>query len=114
MLILWIVLSLLFGQGLRVCFHALGGDGSAHAASVHLESALAGVDDEDASAPDYDTLLPALLKTAVTALVFCAVLAAALFLFPPTTPQVHPRFRKTRLPSLGHYRLTPPGHAPPR
>jgi len=111
--ILWLVLALLFGQGLRVCVHALD-DGPAHAAPVHLESALTGADDEDSSAPHHDILLPTLLKTVVTALVFCAVLGPALFALPPATPQVHSRLWKTRLPPSGHHWLIPPGHAPPR
>lgn len=114
MMILWLVLSLLFGQGLRVCVHALSDEGSAHATPIHVESALIGVDDEDSSVPDYETLLPALLKIAVTALVFCAVLASALFLLLPAPRQVHSRFWRTHLPPLGHHWLTPPGHAPPR
>lgn len=112
-LIFWIVFALLFGQGLRVCVHALGDDGLAHAAPVHLESALAGADDEDSSVLHHDTLLSALFKTMVAALVFCAVLAPALFIFLPATPQVHSRFRKIPPPPPGHHWLTPPGHAPP-
>lgn len=113
-LIFWLVLALLFGQGLRVCMHALDGDDPAHATPIHVESAFTGAEDNSPSSLDRDSLLPAFLKTIVTALVFCAVLVPALFLFLPATPQVHSRFRKTRLSPPGHYWLTPPGHAPPR
>ena len=111
-LVFSIVFALLFGQGLRICFHALGDDG--HATPIHVESVLTGADDKDTSASLHDTLLPALLKTVVTALVFCAVLASVFFPFLPATPQVHSRFRKTYLPPPGYHWLTPPGHAPPR
>lgn len=113
MLVFWLVLALLFGQGLRICVHVLGED-STQAAPVHIESTLTGADDRNATSSDHDTLLPALLKTTVTALVFCAVLVSLLFALSPATPQVHSRFWKIPLPPPGHHWLIPPGHAPPR
>lgn len=112
--IFWIVFALLFGQGLRVCMHALDGDGSTYAAPVHVESVFAGTEDSNPSGPCQDMLLPALLKTAVSTLLFCA-LVAVLFLFFPATRQRHSPFWKTCLiPLPSHHWLTPPGHAPPR
>lgn len=115
-LIFWIVFALLFGQGLRVCLHALNGGDSAHATPIHVESAFTGTVDDDPLSPDLDvdSLLPALLKSFVSALTFCVLATAMFFLLLAATRQRHPPFRQSRLSPFRHHWLTPPGHAPPR
>ena len=78
-LIFWIVFALLFGQGLRVCLHALDGDDPAHATPIHVESVFTGTEDNSPSSVDRDSLLPALLKTVFSALAFCALATAVFF-----------------------------------
>lgn len=113
-LIFWIVFALLFGQGMRVCLHALDGDDPAHATPIHVESAFTGTEDNSPSNPDGDLLQPALLKSIVSVLAFCALATATLFLLLSTTRYRYPPFWKTCLPLLRHHWLIPPGHAPPR
>lgn len=113
-LIFWIVFALLFGQGLRVCLHALDGNDPAHATPIHVESTFTGTEDNSSSSLDRDSPLPALLKTFFSTLVFCALATTAFFplLFAPR--HRYSLFWKICLPSFRHHWLTPPGHAPPR
>lgn len=113
-LIFWIVFALLFGQGLRVCLHALDGDDPAHATPIHVESVFTGTEDNSSSSLDRDSLLPALLKTIFSALVFCALATTAFFPLLSAARYRYPLFWKICLPSFRHHWLTPPGHAPPR
>lgn len=113
-LIFWIVFALLFGQGLRVCMHALDGDDPSHATPIHVESTFTSTDYESPSSLDRDSLLPALLKNVFSALAFCVLASIALILLLSTTSYRYPLFWKTFLPFSCHHWLTPPGHAPPR
>jgi len=113
-LIFWIVFALLFGQGLRVCMHALDGDDPAHATPIHVESTFTSTDDNNSSSLNRDSLLPALLKTVFSTLAFCALATTVFFLFLSATRYRHPPFWKTCLPLFHHHWLIPPGHAPPR
>ena len=113
-LIFWIVFALLFGQGLRVCLHALDGDDPSHATPIHVESAFTSTDDESPSSLDRDSLLPALLKNVFSVLAFCALAITALVLLLSTTSYRYPLFWEPFLPLSCQHWLTPPGHGPPR
>ena len=113
-LIFWIVFALLFGQGLRVCLHALDGEDPADVTPIHVESTFTSTDDNNSSSLNRDSLLPVLLKTVFSTLAFCALATTVFFLLLSATHDRHPPFWKTCLPLFRHHWLIPPGHAPPR
>ena len=121
-MILWLVVALLFAQGVRLCMHVHHEQVRAadhhHVSTVHLESALGSAADHEESASDVDVPLAALLKAlySVLVLVLAFALVSMLVFFAPVIRQLTRRgppagfwFRSSTA-----YNLTPPSRAPPR
>lgn len=115
-LTLWLVLAILFAQGLRLCLHALhaADEVHAHAAAIHLESNIASPLDSDDDANDSHVPLGlALIKQLTDSTAFAALLAVMLLPFSPTAKT---RFAVSRdaipVPAVDR-RLRPPLRAPP-
>ena len=117
-LVFWLILALLFAQGMRVCLHAHHDSVPVadhdHGSTMHVESTLSTVADHDESASDVDVSLPMLLKAFYSGLAF-AVVWAFVFLA-PLLQQLARRCQPAKFwfPPSTIYRLTPPLRAPPR
>ncbi|MBI3547302.1 MAG: hypothetical protein HY081_12040 [Gammaproteobacteria bacterium] len=117
-LVFWLILALLFTQGMRVCLHAhdaiAPAPDHAHASSMHLESTLSAAADHEESAFDTDVSLSALLKAFYSSLAFAVVLAFGFFT--PILLQLvrHRPSAEIWFPASALYSLTPPLRAPPR
>ena len=123
-LIGWLILALLFAQGLRVCMHDYGASHAAahandaahnHAAvATHLESTFSTLDERGEAMADTHVSLIGLLKQLssepLVALFFITLLLV--LLRQTTVWRVQPRERVFR-PPHGHY-FSPPLRAPPR
>lgn len=115
-LTLWLVLAILFAQGLRLCLHApyAADEMRTHATAIHLESNLTSSTEPGDDANDrHVTLGLALVKQLIDSLAFAILLAAVwtLFLLRPNQRFAIPRNTKP-LPPVA-YHLRPPLRAPP-
>jgi len=113
-LLLWLGVTILLAQGLRVCLH--GHDDlsrAADASPVHLESTLSTLSSHDETDADGEIPLAALLKL-LSSIPFAALAWAAVFLLIAREP---PHFALSRdirrIPDRPPH-LSPPGRAPPR
>lgn len=115
----WLILALLFAQGLRVCLHVY--DDSAHqpypdaVASSHLESTFSQFGDNDPTTVDTHIPLLGLLKNFAAAPLVALVTAVLLIVL--LTPErvvrlawLHDNVPRPRF----DHRFTPPLRAPPR
>lgn len=115
-LVFWLILALLFAQGMRVCLHAHDATASDHEhnSAMHVESTLSAAVDHEESAFDADVSLPALLKAFYSSLAFAVVLVFSL-LAPILLQRVWRRPSiEVWFPVSPLYSLTPPLRAPPR
>ena len=118
-LIGWLVLVLLFAQGLRLCTH----DNSAphvathshDAAATHFESTLSLLDGHGEAVTDTHVTLVGILKNLAAEPLFAALFITLLFILPAQqflARIAHPRDRVFH-PPHGYY-ASPPLRAPPR
>ena len=116
-LTLWLVLAILFAQGLRLCLHVYDGSApqtyAAGTASSHLEATL-GTHDDEASSNAHVPLL-SLLKNLVAEPLVAIVFAVLLIvmLAPPRVARPAWSHDIVLRPRFGHH-FAPPLRAPPR
>ena len=118
-LISWLILALLFAQGLRVCIHTYGEPHVAaqvhNAAATHLESTFSMLDDHGGAMSDTHITLIGILKSLTAEPLYAALFITLLFILltqQRTVWLVQPRDQVFR-PPHGHY-FSPPLRAPPR
>lgn len=117
-LTLWLVLVILFAQGLRLCLHAphAADEMHVHATAIHLESNLTSPADSDDDANDSHVSLAFVLfkfGKFIDSLAVAAVLTAALLLFLSRETVRVPASVEAILALPGGHRLRPPLRAPP-